>query len=67
MKNPEIQKPKREKFGVYPKRDQKVDSSRMFVSASYYLYAKKNSFLEWDGKNFNKLKMVYFCLFSRFK
>lgn len=48
-------KPKREKLGVYPQKNGKVDPDRRFSGSSYYLYVKNNSNIKRDGK---KLKNV---------
>jgi len=42
-------KTKRMKFGVYPMKDGKVDSSRKLMAYSYALYTLKNSPLQWNG------------------
>jgi len=39
-------------YGVYPAVKGKPDGSRKIATLSYYIYRKKGSALNWDGKNF---------------
>lgn len=45
-------KAKREKFGVYPKFNNTVDTTRAIMRNSYVLYTQNNSELAWDKKGF---------------
>lgn len=45
-------KPEREEFGVYPKKDGKIDESRRYSSITYSFYKLKKTSIAWDGNNF---------------
>jgi len=42
--------PERAKYGVYPMRDGKLDSTRSICTDTYSLFVKKGSGVTWDGK-----------------
>lgn len=48
-------KAKREKHGVYPKKDGKPDPDKRVYNSAYYLYVLKGSQIQWDGSNFKNL------------
>ena len=47
--------PARLQIGLYPMKNGLPDGSRKIMSQSYFLYKRKNSPLQWDGKELTKL------------
>ncbi|BDX06081.1 substrate-binding periplasmic protein [Planctobacterium marinum] len=45
----------REKYGVYPKKGNKIDVSRRFKYDIYYAFTHKNAATDFDGKTFSQL------------
>ena len=45
----------REKIGVYPRRDGRIDTARSLFERAYVLYVKKGSPLIWDGSSLQNL------------
>jgi len=43
------------KIGVYPMRKGQPDTNRRLMTQSYFLYKRKKSPLQWDGKSFTNL------------
>jgi len=48
--------PAREEFGVYPKKDGKIDESRRYSSTTYNFYKLKGTKIDWDGKELKNFK-----------
>jgi len=47
-------KPERVHLGKYPRKDDKLDSTRAFeIGSSYCLFVHKDSAINWDGNNFS--------------
>ncbi len=44
--------------GVYPSINGKPDGSKRIATLSYYIYKKKGSSLNWDGKNFSGINFA---------
>jgi len=42
-------------IGVYPMKNDEPDTSRRLMSQAYFLYKRKGSSLNWDGKTFDHL------------
>lgn len=49
-------KENRMKKGVYPMKGNQVDQQRRLTEQTYFLYKRKDSPLNWDGKNFTHLQ-----------
>jgi len=43
-------KKEREKYGVFPKKNNAIDKTRRSYSNSYFIYTLKSSHVNWDGK-----------------
>ena len=48
-------KAEREKQGVYPKKNNIIDTDRRVYNSSYYLYIHRDSKVQWNGSTFKNL------------